>query len=139
MGNGPILRVGDRASAFTPAATAHCHRVARELAASDKTFRYQRKLMDGGTCESSAFCALGYDATGICVALGNYHNVDAKRGKLGMEYIDLDDFDNVVKWFVELARSSTPFTGEDSALLAQLKELQHTYRALLRSSVKTPK
>ena len=84
MGDGPILRVGDRATTFTHEATAHCHRIARELERSDRRFKYQRKLMDGGTCESSAYCRLGYEATGLCVALGNYHNVDVKRRKLAM-------------------------------------------------------
>jgi len=134
MGDGPILRVGDKASTFTHAATAHCHRIARELARSDKRFKYQRKLMDGGTCESSAYCTLGYEATGLCVALGNYHNVDAKRRKLAPEYIDLDDFDNVVKWFVELARAPRPYTGLDGVLDEQLHKLERRYRSLLRSS-----
>jgi len=134
LGDGPILRVGDRASTFTPAATAHVHRIARDLARADRTFQYQRKLMDGGTCESSAFCALGYEATGLCVALGNYHNVDVKRKKLAREYIDLNDFDNVVKWFVELARAPYPYTGRDEALHTQLRQLERTYRDLLRRS-----
>ncbi len=134
MGDGPILRVGDRASTFTHAATAYCHRIARELARADKRFKYQRKLMDGGTCESSAYCTLGYEATGLCVALGNYHNVDAKRKKLAPEYIDLDDFDNVVKWFAELARAPRPYTGRDEALRTQITGLEQRYRTLLRSS-----
>jgi putative aminopeptidase FrvX len=131
MGDGPILRVGDKASTFTHAATAYCHRIARELARADTRFKYQRKLMDGGTCESSAYCTLGYEATGLCVALGNYHNVDAKRKKLGPEYIDLDDFDNVVKWFVELARAPRPYTGRDEALRTQITGLEQRYRKLL--------
>jgi putative aminopeptidase FrvX len=131
MGDGPILRVGDKASTFTHAATAYCHRIARELARADKRFEYQRKLMDGGTCESSAYCTLGYEATGLCVALGNYHNVDAKRKKLAPEYIDLDDFDNVVKWFVELARAPRPYTGRDEALRTQITDLEQRYGKLL--------
>ena len=138
MGDGPILRVGDRASTFTHAATAHCHRIARELARADKRFKYQRKLMDGGTCESSAYCTLGYEATGLCVALGNYHNVDAKRQKLAPEYIDLDDFENVVKWFVELARAPHPYTGRDGVLDKQLHKLEHRYRSLLHHSTVRP-
>ena len=134
MGDGPILRVGDRASTFTPEVTAHCHRIARELDRDDKRFVYQRKLMDGGTCESSAFCTLGYEATGICIALGNYHNVNVKTGKLGPEYVDLNDFENVVKWFVELAASPIPYTGRDETLHAQLKEIEGNYRTLLSSS-----
>ena len=138
MGDGPILRVGDRASTFTPAVTAHCHRVARELEAVDKGFRYQRKLMDGGTCESSAYCVLGYEATGLCVALGNYHNVNAKAKKLGPEYIDLNDFDAVVKWFVALARAPFAYSGQDALLVDHIKELESTYRSLLRASRKAP-
>lgn len=138
MGDGPILRVGDRASTFTPAATAYCHRIARELEVKDRKFKFQRKLMDGGTCESSAYCSLGYEATGMCVALGNYHNVDATRGRLGPEYIDLHDFDNVVKWFVELAKARHPYTGRDPVLMEQLKGLERTYKPLLRASCKAP-
>ena len=138
MGDGPILRVGDKASTFTHAVTAHCHRIARELARDDKRFKYQRKLMDGGTCESSAYCTLGYEATGLCVALGNYHNVDAKRQKLAPEYIDLDDFDNVVKWFVELARAPHPYTGRDETLDEQISGLERRYGPLLHHSTVRP-
>ncbi|MBI4718032.1 MAG: hypothetical protein HY763_09530 [Planctomycetes bacterium] len=134
MGDGPILRVGDRASAFTPAATAYCHRIARGLQRADRGFVFQRKLMDGGTCESSAYCTLGYEATGLCIALGNYHNVNARRRTLGPEYVDLRDFDNVVKWFVELARAPHPYTGRDEALEEQLAELERTYAALLAAT-----
>ena len=110
--------------------------MARELEASDKSFRYQRRLMDGGTCESTAYCTLGYEATGLCLALGNYHNVDVGRKKIGPEYIDLADFDNAVKWFVELARSSQSYTGRDDALALRLKEIERTYKPLLRRSRK---
>ncbi|UCC29201.1 MAG: hypothetical protein JSU86_13475 [Phycisphaerales bacterium] len=138
MGDGPILRVGDRASVFTPAVTAYCHQIARDLAAADRRFRCQRKLMDGGMCESSAYCTLGYEATGVCFALGNYHNVDTKRKKIAPEYIDLHDFDNAVKWFVELARAARPYTGRDDALRAQLHDLERSYKTLLRSSRSRP-
>jgi len=136
MGQGPILRVGDRASTFTSAATAYCHRVARDLARDDRSFRFQRRLMDGGTCESSAYCTLGYPATGLCVALGNYHNIDARRKRIAPEYVDLNDFDNVVKWFVELAAAPYTYTDQDTLLSAQLVDLERTYRKLLRSSVR---
>ncbi len=138
MGDGPILRVGDRASTFTPAVTAHCHRVAQDMAAKDKKFVYRRTLMDGGMCESSAYCLLGYEATGMCVALGNYHNVNKRRKTLGPEYIDLSDFKNTVKWFIGLARSKRAYTGRDDALLVQLDQIEQTYDALLRSTRKKP-
>lgn len=139
MGEGPILRVGDRASTFTHAVTAHCHRVARELASDDKTFVVQRKLMDGGTCESSAYCTLGYDATGICIALGNYHNVDAKRQRLAPEYVDLRDWDGVVKWFVAIAKTSHAYIGRDTLLDERMVELESGYKKLLYASVGSPR
>ena len=95
--------------------------------------------MDGGTCESSAYCTLGYEATGLCVALGNYHNVDAKRKKLGPEYIDLDDFAGAVKWFVALARSPRPYTGRDEALVEQMNKLEKRYAKLLRDTRERPR
>lgn len=138
IGDGPILRVGDKTCTFAPNVTAFCERIAKELADGDKGFVYQRKLMDGGTCESSAFCALGYDATGMCVALGNYHNVDARRKRLGPEYVDLNDLAGVVQWFTALATTKHRYTGRDEVFHARLDQLNRTYRRLLRTSVKTP-
>lgn len=134
IGDGPILRVGDKASSFTHAVTAHCNVVAKELAAADRGFIYQRKLMDGGTCESSAYCTLGYEATGLCVALGNYHNVDAKRRKLGPEYVDLHDLAGVVEWFTALARCPRSYTGRDEALAEQMVRLEKRWGNLLRAT-----
>ena len=135
MGDGPILRVGDKISTFTHEPTAHCHHIAQQLERKSRGFRYQRRLMDGGSCESSAYRALGYEATGMCLALGNYHNMDTKRKRIASEYVNLIDFDNVVKWFIELARAPRSYTGRDDTLLGQLEELEGTYRTLLRSTV----
>lgn len=103
IGDGPILRVGDKSSIFTPEVTAFADRVGRELAKRKKSFTHQRKLMDGGTCESTAFYAYGYAAGGICVPLGNYHNMDERRRRIGSEYISLSDWTRMVDWFVALA------------------------------------
>ncbi|MEM6855306.1 MAG: M20/M25/M40 family metallo-hydrolase, partial [Planctomycetota bacterium] len=53
VGSGPIVRVGDRRSVFDAATTADVARAAERLAQSDPDFTYQRRLMPGGTCESS--------------------------------------------------------------------------------------
>ncbi len=133
LGGGPVLRVGDKASVFTPAATAYCQVVAEELAASDPSFIFQRKLMDGGTCESTAYCHFGYDATGICLPLGNYHNMDTDRGRIGPEFIDLRDFSNLVKWFVILAASpaTLKFDGAHPGLAKRLDALLKQHRPRL--------
>jgi len=139
LGAGPVLRVGDRASVFTPAATAYCQVAAEDLAAKDKSFVYQRKLMDGGTCESTAYCHYGYDATGICLALGNYHNMDADRGRIGPEYVDVRDFDNLVKWFIALAArpATEPFSGVQPGLDKRLDGLLKEHRPTLLATAKT--
>lgn len=139
MGDGPILRVGDRATTFTSAATAHCNRVAQDLTAADRGFRFQRKLMDGGMCESTAYCELGHDATGLCLALGNYHNMDIKRKRIAPEFIDLTDFHNVVKWFVELGRTRVAYTGRDDALRKRLRGIERKTSSLLRASHTKPR
>lgn len=138
MGDGPILRVGDRGTTYFSPATNHCQRVADDLAASDKSFRYQRRLMDGGMCEASAYGIFGYEATGMCLALGNYHNCDKKRKKIAQEFVDLNDFDNVVRWFVALGRTKRTYTGRNDALQARLKGIEDEYKSLLRTSLRRP-
>jgi endoglucanase len=115
IGQGPILRVGDWAAIFTPSLTYFLERVARGLAEKRKSFRFQRALMDGGRCEAFAFQAYGYEhVTGVCVALGNYHNMDAKRGRIGSEYISLHDWRNMVEWFEAIVLDATGYTGRES-------------------------
>ncbi len=99
IGDGPILRVGDRMSVFTPELAAFGERVAQRLGKRRKTFRFQRKLMDGGTCESTAYVAYGYRAGGVCLALGNYHNMDREHGKIASEFVSLSDWRGMVDWF----------------------------------------
>jgi putative aminopeptidase FrvX len=125
LGDGPVLRVGDKATVFSPAATAYCQVVAEKLAQQDKGFRFQRKLMDGGTCESTAYCHYGYGATGICLPLVNYHNMDTERRKIAPESIDVRDFLNLVRWFVALAESpiKLEFDGTHPGLSKRLDAL----------------
>jgi endoglucanase len=60
--------------------------------------------MAGGTCEATAFCAYGYEASGLCLPLENYHNmVDIddvlaghRKARLAPEQIALSDFHGLV-------------------------------------------
>lgn len=130
MGHGPILRVGDLSSIFTPDLSAFCRSIATDLAKRDRAFRFQRKLMDGGTCEATAFASDGYEATGLCVALGNYHNVDSQRRRIGPEYIDLQDWEGLVRLLAALA-TALEYKG-DPALRKRLDRLHRKYTPLLR-------
>ncbi len=115
---GPIVRVGDRISVFSPELTGAVAKVAERIAggpatpkASEKmsdmpAWKWQRKLMAGGACEASVFCAYGYSSTCVCLPLGNYHNMaglaEAQAGthegtpRVGREFVGLDDFHGMV-------------------------------------------
>ncbi|MEM7625087.1 MAG: M20/M25/M40 family metallo-hydrolase [Planctomycetota bacterium] len=105
IGGGPIVRVGDRTSTFDPALTYQVGQVAQALAGRDADFRWQRKLMTGGTCEASAFQALGYTATCVCLPLGNYHNMNEDHGRIEPEVIALSDYHGLVRLLVEVGKS----------------------------------
>jgi len=131
LGAGPILRVGDKATVFTPAATAFCQTVAEDLAKEDSEFRFQRKLMDGGTCESTVYCHFGYDATGLCLPLLNYHNMDLERLRIAPEEIDMADFENLVKWFIAIVRTKRKYDGTHPGLDERLQSLLKRHRRTL--------
>jgi endoglucanase len=132
MGEGPILRVGDYASIFSPELTAFCRLVAQDLIERDPAFKFQRKLMDDGTCEASAFCAEGLQATGLCVALGNYHNMDRNRKRIASEYMDMNDFAGLVDWLTALATTQRKPQQADRPLRESLDHLHRRYTPLLR-------
>lgn len=92
IGAGPIVRVGDRLSVFNPHLTDGLAIAAQQLAADDKSFKWQRKLMDGGACEATAYAAYGYRAACVCVPLGNYHNMDEDRKRIDRESIAVADW-----------------------------------------------
>jgi endoglucanase len=106
IGAGPIVRVGDRLSVFTPELTNRIGDIAAAHAKADPAFRFQRKLMPGGACEATAFASYGLQSTCVCLPLGNYHNMcdidgvaaGRARAKVGREFISCDDF----HWLVEL-------------------------------------
>lgn len=106
IGDGPIIRVGDAATIFDPELS---NRIAHGAAKAG--IRHQRKLMDGGGCEATAFGVYGYRATGLCLALGNWHNrgnldeFEAGRGDpVPMpEEISLSDFHGLVDLLVVAA------------------------------------
>ncbi len=105
IGAGPIVRVGDKTHCFSPEITYALSHIAAGLAARDKTFRWQRKLMTGGTCNASAYHSLGHRAGCVCLPLGNYHNMrptdDAGKLRIGPEIISVADWHGLVRLLVE--------------------------------------
>ena len=119
-GKGVVLRVGDRTSVFHSGFSYFLASRAESLVKSKKGFAFQRALMPGGTCEGTVFDAFGHVATAVCVALGNYHNMDKKRGRTGPEVISVADWRNMVELFVDAARHLEEFTGKHDALRERL-------------------
>lgn len=103
IGDGPVIRTGDRSTVFDRELT---NRISRAAAAAG--IPHQRRLMDGGGCEATAFGAFGYQAGGLCLCLGNWHN----RGNLDqvelgvgeatpmLEEISLTDFHGLIELLV---------------------------------------
>jgi endoglucanase len=121
QGAGPIIRVGDRTSIFNSALTYFLTQQADLLAKKNKSFRYQRALMPGGTCEATVYDVYGFHAAAICIALGNYHNMDREKEKIAPEYIDVNDWKNMVKLFVAIARTGHTYTGNHQVLRARIE------------------
>lgn len=118
IGDGPIIRIGDRSTVFDREMS---NRISRAVAAAG--IAHQRKLMDGGGCEATAFGVYGYQSTGLCLALGNWHNrgnlADVEAGDEAaavpmLEEISIDDFHGLVDLLLVAARAvdtPDPITG----------------------------
>ena len=91
IGRGPIVRVGDRLSIFDSGETARLMNVA----AANK-IPVQRCLLDGGSCEASAYQLYGYRSVAASIGLGNYHNC-APDGTVQCEYVSMQDYANMVR------------------------------------------
>ncbi len=97
IGDGMVIRVGDSRSVFHDGLTRYLTVTAAGLARRDKMFKYQRRLMDGGRCESTVYQQFGYLTAALCVPLGNYHNRDTKRKKIAAEYVSVADLTHMVE------------------------------------------
>jgi len=132
MGQGVILRTGDRTSIFDPEATRFLAEVASALTAKRKGFQFQRGLMSGGTCEGTAYQELGFQTAAVCVALGNYHNC-APGNRVAAEYVSVSDACEMVQLLVAAAeqmRQYAQLTGKlGKRLNRMLREAQKKLRA----------
>lgn len=142
IGGGPIVRVGDRLTIFSPRLTDDIARIAEDIAGGPATpkasqkqadmpkWKWQRKLMAGGACEATVFCHAGLDATCVCLPLGNYHNManldEAQAGtignpKPGREYVSLDDAQGMIDLLTACgSRLSDPPKSKTSQRLEDL-------------------
>jgi len=125
IGHGPVVRVGDRTSIFDPHATAHLLRAAERCRERDSAFRAQRCLMDGGTCEATAFVGFGYRAGGLCLPLGNYHNI-GRNLQPRAEYVSLRDLEQLLKLTLAATEEGSSSSVADAALRRRLLSMSRT-------------
>jgi putative aminopeptidase FrvX len=147
LGHGPVLRVGDRTSIFSSALTRFIKLSADDLTDAQQDFKYQRALMDGGTCNSTVFDAAGYDSAGLTLPLANYHNmllddqplscitsVPRTGESIGSEAIHLGDFANLVELMLKLLERFVLYTGDHRRLQEQLQSRLAGYSDRLYAS-----
>lgn len=101
MGNGPVVRVGDRLRIFDPGISATLAACADLLKSQRKGFAYQRRLMDAGACEATPLVQAGLQTGAVALPLGNYHNIGEK--KLEPECIHIEDACSLVELLVFMA------------------------------------
>jgi len=121
MGDGPIIRVGDRTSIFDDAATA-----ALTKAATDAKLPHQRCLMSGGTCEATAYQLYGYRTAALCVALGNYHNCGPDE-TIAPEFVAVDDVAGMIALMHAATTNESP-ADPRAALRERLEKGLEQYR-----------
>jgi len=123
IGAGPILRVGDKMSVFGPDLTNRIDQVLTKHQKRNPSFKYQRKLMPGGTCEATAFSTWGWLSTCLCLPLENYHNMHDIDGvlagkrpaRVAPESISINDYHGLIEMLIAISK------GLDDPKLPTLK------------------
>jgi putative aminopeptidase FrvX len=136
IGKGPVVRTGDKFTAFSPGPMQALHELAQAVLPNE----FQRRIMDGGTCEGSAATVFGLPVIALSVPLGNYHNQSFEdgpdsRGEKGPapEFVHTKDVERLLKLVDAIA---TPKYRPDTAWKATLKAYLgglKKYRALMKS------
>lgn len=125
IGRGPIIRVGDRLSIFDSGETARLMNVA-----AANQIPVQRCLLDGGSCEASAYQLYGYRSVAASIGLGNYHNC-APDGTIQCEYVSVEDYANMVRLCLAVVLESAK-SDPARALRDSLEKRAAGYSSLYR-------
>ena len=131
MGQGVIVRVGDRSSVFDSQGSRFLGSLGDRLTKRDAGFTYQRALMAGGSCEGTAFQEYGYRTAAVCVALGNYHNC-GDEDCIREEYVSANDAAGMQRLLVEAARRFGDFESIVGRTRVRLERLRREGERRLR-------
>ena len=134
VGQGVVIRLGDRRTLFDTRAT----RILELVAAECLDRPAQRRVMDGGSCEATAAAAWGLPVIGLTLPLGNYHNqcLDGgegcdRQGGVAPEYIDMRDLADYRRLCVGLMASGLPWSDPWQDVRDRLTHNLERYRRLL--------
>jgi endoglucanase len=100
-GQGPTIRLGDKACAFDANLIALLDEAGEKL--RRRGTKVQRLRLTGGTCEATAYLTFGLESAGVAVPLVNYHNgwgADA----VAPERVRVSDVEGAVRLLVETAK-----------------------------------
>lgn len=129
IGCGPIIRVGDKVSSFDGPATARLLNIAQE-----ERIPVQRGLLDGGTCEATAYQLYGYTCAAASIALGNYHNI-TPEGTIAAEYVSIGDFVGMVRLCVAAVLRRGQASDPQKVLRRKLETSAASYREFYSASL----
>ena len=133
IGKGPVVRLGDRRTVFSP----NHIKVLTDIAQKILPKKHQRRIMDGGACEATAATVYGLPAIGISVPLGNYHNQGlegAPRCKPqgpAPEFVHLDDIEGMLKLCQGLIQENLPWTDPWNTQQRLMRKNLKRYKKLL--------
>lgn len=112
IGKGPVVRLGDRSGVFSSEAL----EVLTQIAKNKLPKKFQKRVMDGGTCEATVAVANQIPAVGISIPLGNYHNQGFEggpdcRGREGPapEFVSLSDIKGMLALCEGLLEEGLPW------------------------------
>jgi endoglucanase len=131
IGQGVIIRVGDRTSVFSSGGSRFLTEVASALGTPTRRFPFQRALMSGGTCEATAYQEFGFESAAVCVALGNYHNC-TPGGRIAAEHVSLDDAGGMAQLLIAAALRMPMYQKMIRVLPQRLNQLRREAEPALR-------
>ncbi len=123
VGGGAILRIGDKTTVFDSEMCRMFGEITKEQASVSGRRPLVRALMDGGSCEASAFNLFGYRSAGMCLPLGNYHNMDVTNQIIAPEYISNSDAEDLISTIVEVSLADRTGVHGLEKLKAEYREL----------------
>ena len=129
IGGGPVIRAGDLQSTYDPEVDVWLANVATGLKTKEKSFSYQRALLQGGRCEACVYSAEGYRTGALALPLGNYHNHGPKD--YAAEYVSAKDYENLILFMEALARNPMP----KDAIKSKVAPIWKHYRGLKRKLI----